>query len=289
MPDQEIAFATPWGRLAGTLALPVGEGPWPVVLLIAGSGPTDRHGNSPLLPARVDNLRLLAEALADAGIASLRYDKRGVGASSYPGLSEAALRFEHLVDDAVVLGRMLQHDPRFAALVLAGHSEGALIATLAAQALEPAAVVSIAGAGERASALMRTQIETVMPPDVAAPALAALARLEAGEPAPDVPGDLALLFRPSVQPYLVSWFRHDPARLLGTLAMPVLLVHGASDAQVPPVHAQRLHDALPQSRLRIVPDMDHLLAVQGDVARGVALVAVEITGWLQDLPQPEPA
>ena len=289
MPEQEIALAMPWGRLAGTLVLPPGEGPWPAVLLIAGSGPTDRDGNSPLLPARVDNLRLLAEALAAAGIASLRYDKRGVGGSSYPGLSEAALRFEHLVDDAVVLGRMLRQDPRFASLVLAGHSEGALIATLAAQSLEPAAVVSLAGAGERASALMRKQIEAVMPTDVAAPALAALAALEAGETVADVPGDLALLFRPSVQPYLVSWFRHDPARLLGALAMPVLLVHGASDAQVPAGQAQRLHEALPQARLRIVPGMDHLLAVEGDVARGVTLVAGEITGWLHDVPQPEPA
>ncbi|QJW85778.1 hypothetical protein HK414_09620 [Ramlibacter terrae] len=100
---------------------------------------------------------------------------------------------------------------------------------------------------------------------------------------------LALLFRPSVQPYPVSWFRHDPARLLGATSAPVLLVHGARDVQVPPAHAQLLHDALPQARLRIVPGMDHLLAVEGDVARGVALVAGELTGWLQDLPQPESA
>ncbi|MGV3572804.1 MAG: alpha/beta hydrolase family protein [Ramlibacter sp.] len=286
MPEQEIVLAMPWGSLAGSLLLPEGAGPWTAVLLIAGSGPTDRDGNSSLLPARVDNLRLLGQALAAAGFASLRYDKRGVGGSTYPGLSEEALRFEDLVADAVVLGRMLQQDPRFAALLVAGHSEGALIATLAAQVLEPAAVVSLAGAGQRASTLMRTQIETVMPPDLATPALAALAALEAGDRVADVPDDLVLLFRPSVQPYLVSWFRHHPAQLLAALTAPVLLEHGARDVQVPPAHAQWLHDAQPQARLRIVAGMDHLLAVEGDVARGVAIVAGELTGWLQALPQP---
>src|SRR5678816_1071136 len=103
MAERELELPTPWGKLSGTLVLPEGAGPWPAALLIAGSGPTDRDGNSPLLEEPVDNLKRLAQALAARGIASLRYDKRGVGGSSYPGLSEEALRFEHLVDDAVVL------------------------------------------------------------------------------------------------------------------------------------------------------------------------------------------
>src|SRR5690606_26762440 len=96
MPELEIALATPWGRLCGSLVLPDGAGPWPAALLVAGSGPTDRDGNSPLLPEPCDNLKLLAQALAGRGIASLRYDKRGIGDSHYPGLREDALRFEHL-------------------------------------------------------------------------------------------------------------------------------------------------------------------------------------------------
>lgn len=280
MPESELALARDWGQLCGSLLLPEGTGPWPAVLIVAGSGPTDRDGNNPLLAEPNDNLKLLAQALAGHGIASLRYDKRGIGASRDPALSEDALRFEDLVADAVTLGRALQDDPRLGELVLLGHSEGALIATLAAASLAPRAVVSVSGAGERASTLMRKQIAVALPPELNEPALKALDALEAQRPAEGVPETLLLLFRPSVQPYLISWFRHHPAEALAQLEVPALLVHGDADAQVPVEHAHLLHAARPGARLRVVEGMDHLLAVQGDVKRGVAEVAGEVAALL---------
>src|SRR3954463_8587987 len=124
MAEQLLELPTPWGHLAGTLLLPEGEGPWPGVLLVAGAGPTDRDGNNPLLPAPIDNLKRLAQALAAHGIASLRYDKRGLGASIYPGLSEQALRFEHLVDDAVALARPLRAPDKGAGVSPGGPHRG---------------------------------------------------------------------------------------------------------------------------------------------------------------------
>jgi hypothetical protein len=95
-----IVLDTPAGKIAGSLLLPAAKGAAPVALIIAGSGPTDRDGNSSMIPGRNDSLRMLAQALAQAGIASVRYDKRGVGASAQAVQSESALRFETYIDDA---------------------------------------------------------------------------------------------------------------------------------------------------------------------------------------------
>lgn len=289
MPHSDIQLPTAWGKLSGTLLLPPGAGPWPAVLLVSGSGPTDRDGNTPLLPAAVDNLKRLAEALAGRGIASLRYDKRGLGASSCPGLNEQALRFEHLVDDAALLAGHLAQDARVSRVVLAGHSEGALVAALAAQGMPVHAVVSIAGAGHRASSLIRRQIDGQLPPQLLAAAQRALDVLEREQPADEIPEELTLLFRPSVQPYLMSWFRHDPAEALARLEVPVLLVHGAADTQVGSEHARRLHEGVPQARLCIIEGMDHLLALHGDIGAGTESVAAEMAAWLEALELGVPA
>lgn len=289
MAESEFELPTAWGRLSGTLQLPAGAGPWPGVLLVAGSGPTDRDGNNPLLPARIDNLRRLAEALAARGVASLRYDKRGLGASTYPGLSEEALRFGDLVDDAVLLARRLARDARIRRLTLAGHSEGALVALLAAASVPAQGVVSIAGAGWRASDLIRRQLAGRLPQECAEAAQRALAALERGETTADVPDDLVLLFRPSVQPYLISWFREDPAEAIARLQLPVLIVQGARDAQVDVEQAQRLHAAQPQARLRVMEGVDHLLAHDGDIPAGTREVAAEMADWLAELEVGAPA
>src|SRR6266702_4213532 len=77
--SSEIIWQLGEASVSGTLVRPVGPGPFPAVVMVAGSGPTDRDWNSPLLPGSNGSAHLLAEALARAGIASLRYDKRASG------------------------------------------------------------------------------------------------------------------------------------------------------------------------------------------------------------------
>lgn len=254
------SLVTGFATLHGTLLVPANRGA-PVALLIAGSGPTDRDGNSPLLPGKNNSLRYLAEALAERGIATLRYDKRGIGESraTTAGLTEADLRFDHFVDDATAWGRRLAADRRFSSVVLIGHSEGSLIGMLAAPAIPAAKVVSIAGAGAPAGDVIIRQLSAQLPPPLLAQATAAVHRIERGELLDTVPPGLFALFRPSVQPYLISWFRHDPAVVAGRLGAPLLVVQGTHDIQALEEDARAIAAGHPGATLTLIQGMNHVL------------------------------
>jgi pimeloyl-ACP methyl ester carboxylesterase len=110
---QPIALDTASGTVAGTLRLPDAGGKAPAVLIVAGSGPTDRDGNNTMIPGHNDSLKMLADALAQAGYASVRYDKRGIGASKAAAPDESQMRFDTYVDDAAAWIAKLKADPRF--------------------------------------------------------------------------------------------------------------------------------------------------------------------------------
>jgi alpha-beta hydrolase superfamily lysophospholipase len=262
---ESITLDTLTGTLHGTLLLPPGDAPVPVVLMIAGSGPTDRDGNVAALPGRNDSLKMLAEGLATNGIASLRYDKRGIAASAAAGPQEKDLRFDMYVADAAAWVARLKKDPRFSRVVIAGHSEGSLIGMLAAANAD--GFVSIAGASTTAGALLREQLRTKLPAPLLEQNERILATLEAGRTVDEVPAPLLAIYRPSVQPYMISWLRHDPAKAIGNLAVPVLIVQGTSDVQISVEDARRLHRANPKGELAIIEGMNHVLKrVTGDLA-----------------------
>ena len=252
------------GTLTGTLLLPSGTGPFPSVLLVAGSGPTDRDGNQP--GARNDALRLVAEALTARGVATVRYDKRGVAAGAALVRSEADLRFDDYVADAAAWIRQLASDPRLRRPVLVGHSEGALVATLAAQQAPVAGVLTLAGAGRPLDDVLLEQLAATLPSPAVEAARQVLTDLQAGRQIavrpPAIPADLwEALFRPSVQPYLTSLMRHDPATALGRVAaagIPTRVVQGTTDLQVTVRDAARLAATVGQ-RPVLVDGMNHVL------------------------------
>lgn len=254
---ERVVLETELGPLVGTLEMPAAE-PAAVVLMISGSGPTDRDGNSTALAGDNNSLRYLAEALREAGIASLRFDKRLVGESRSTALTEADLRFDTYVEDAVAWAEHLTEKVPVPLFIL-GHSEGALIATLSAQRVEPEGCIVVAGPGRRASDLISGQLQDKLPPALLTRSESILDSLDAGLTVASPPPVLNSLFRPSVQPYLISWFRYDPAEELAKLEMPVLLIYGTTDLQVPVPEGELLRAARPETELVVVTGMNHVL------------------------------
>jgi uncharacterized protein len=269
--EQPVSLATNTGTLSGSLLLPAAKTKSPVILIIPGSGPVDRNGNVAAANATTNSLKYLAEALARAGIASVRYDKRGIAASAAATPSESELRFDTYVNDAAAWIQQLKADPRFSSIGVIGHSEGSLVGMLAAQRSGADAFVSIAGLAQGAAETVRTQLKNRLSGPLAERSQEILKGLEQGRTTQDVPKELSALYRESVQPYLISWFRYVPSAEIAKLTIPVLLLHGSTDIQINVTEAEALKRAKPDAELVIVKGMNHVLkAVPADVPRQMA-------------------
>lgn len=164
----EVALKTSQGILYGTYEVPESRNmdSFPVVLIISGSGPTDRDGNSFLLPGKNNSLKYLGEALAKNGIASLRYDKRGIGKSAASMIREEDLRFETYIEDARAWVDFLKSEKKCSGIFIAGHSEGSLIGMVAARHAGVEGFISLAGAGKTASDLIVNQVRNQLSPEL---------------------------------------------------------------------------------------------------------------------------
>ena len=257
--EKNIILTTPTGEIHGILLMPDNEEPCPLVIIIAGSGPTDMNGNTIGSELQNNSLKMLAEGLATKGIASLRYDKRGIGKSQAAMMSEEELRFEHYIDDAAAWAEMFSGDERFSTIAIAGHSEGSLIGMVAAQkSTAVKAYISIAGCGRPAHEVIEEQLNP-QPEQVRNEAAAINRELLQGRIVEDVPNYLAALYRKSVQPYLISWFRYNPAKEIAKLKIPVLILQGDKDIQVGVKEAEKLYLARMLSSFYIIEGMNHVL------------------------------
>jgi uncharacterized protein len=262
--EDESAFnlTTPSGTIFGTLLLPPRPLPVPVALIIADSGATDRNGNGPTL--QLNMYAKLAYELADCGgIASVRYDKRGISASHVPGSSESDMRFETYADDAAAWVAKLRSDERFSRVAIVGHGEGSLVGMLAAQRAPVDAYVSLDGAGFPVATTLCAQLQAQLEsyPDLAAKVELILATLANGKTVAEanVPAELMELFRPSVQPYLISWLKYDPCAEIAKVTAPVTIIAGTNDRQVPIEDGRALAAAVPSAAFETIDGMTHVL------------------------------
>ena len=253
-----IVLKTPTGNIYGTLTMPETNKKVPVVLIIAGSGPTDRNCNSEQGGLNSNAYKMIADSLRQAGIACVRYDKRGVGESAKAMKTEDSMRFEDGINDAAGFIRMLKADTRFSKVIVLGHSEGSLIGMIAAKKEKAAAYISISGAGEKIDNILVKQLGA-QSGELAVSAKIILDSLKKGYLVKDVEQSLFALFRPSAQPFMISWLKYDPTNEIKKLTVPVLILQGTTDMQVGVNEAEQLKKSCPKATLRIITGMNHVL------------------------------
>lgn len=257
---REITAKGPEGDLAGTL-IPAQEGK-PTVLIISGSGPTDRDGNNPM-GVTAASYRLLAQALAERGIGSVRIDKRGMFGSKAAVADANDVTIAAYADDVHAWIASARAETGAPCLWLLGHSEGGLVALEAAQKTDGVCGALLIGSvGRTLGAILRQQLQSnpanaPILPD----AMAAIESLEAGKRVlvdglhPALKG----LFTPAVQGFLLDLMSYDPAVLAASLEVPTLIVAGGTDLQTPVVDGETLAAAQPNATFVVIDDMNHVL------------------------------
>jgi uncharacterized protein len=253
-----IVVKTATGNIYGTLAYTPAQTKVPVVLIIPGSGPTDRDGNAKSAGLETNTYHQLADSLQRAGIASVRYDKRGVGESAPAMKNEDDLNFSTAIDDATGFINLLKKDARFSRVIVLGHSEGSLIGMVVAKKGNAAAYISIAGIAGRADKTIEKQI-AAQSKELAAKATILFDSLAKGYRITNTDPNLVPIFRPSVIPYMISWLRYDPSIEIKKLSIPILIVQGTTDLQVATDQAEELKKACPHARLKMINGMNHIL------------------------------
>lgn len=241
--------------LNGTLLTPEGVENPPLLILIAGSGPTDRNGNQPMM--QNNSLKYLAEELSKNGLATFRFDKRIIAQMKAGTLDESKLSFDDFVADVENIVTYFKAD--FSKIYLIGHSEGALIGTLAAHK-NVSGLVTIAGAGRPIDLILQEQIGKQ------APYLVEEMRINFGllreeKPIEKVNPNLISIFRPSVQNYMRSWLKYNPSEELAKLHIPILVVSGENDIQVPMSDGDLLYGANDQAEWVLITGMNHVLKI----------------------------
>ncbi|HEY5369882.1 MAG TPA: alpha/beta fold hydrolase [Hanamia sp.] len=260
--EKEISIISAAGsKLYGTLLSKNNQ--QKIAIIVAGSGPTDRDGNSTMAPP-TNEYKMLAHSLDSQNIATFRYDKRGVSKSASPDFKEKDIVFDDYVKDAEKIFDYLHDTLGFKDIYFIGHSEGSLIAMLASQKKKVKGYISIAGAGRPIDIILEEQMQHQPLPDSVKQQIPGIFnQLKLGNEVDNIPDVLAPLFRKSVQPYMISWLKYSPQKEIEKLKCPILILQGGCDIQVKTEDAENLHKANKKSTLDMITFMSHTLKNAG--------------------------
>lgn len=261
--SREVEVECEWGSISATIDMPEGETST-AVLVVAGSGPTDRYGNS-AGGLNTYSYKMLGEGLAKEGFAVMRYDKRAIGLSAYPAEKIPALLLDDFIDDARRCVEFL-HDEGFERVIVAGHSEGGLIALVLAseEQVKVDGIVLLCAAGYAMDEILNYQLSQQLIPmhmGLLMRSTNIIRSLKQGKqvPAEDIPAELMSLFHPTVQPFVISSMQYDPVAYAKEVKCPTLIVSGGRDIQVAPSNGERLAGAMPEAEAVLFENMTHVL------------------------------
>lgn len=276
--EHEVVVSASWGDISASLSLP-DKATDTAMLIVAGSGPTDRNGNSSL-SLKTYAYAMLAEQLTEQGYAVMRYDKRGVGLSTIREQMERALVFDDYVDDAELCVEYLRGEG-YDRIVIVGHSEGGDIALHLAERGKVDALVLLCAAGYSIDTILMRQLSAQLVPShlgLMSSATSILQSLKRGNTIPEerIPKELISLFHPSVQPYLISCMQDDPCAMIAALQMPILIVTGGRDVQISVDNGEALHRAQPAAKHITFENMSHVLKDASSADRVEQLTSVYI-------------
>lgn len=248
----------------GTLYTPEDDNNNNLVILIAGSGPTDRNGNNSAM--KNNSLKFLAQGLAQNGISVYSYDKRIFEITKKPDFKEEDLSFQDFITDAIDVVNYFKKEKKYKKIIVAGHSEGSLIGMIASKEANTDGFISLAGAGSPIDEVLEFQIGQNSP-QFLEETKTILAELRKGNTVTEMSPSLASLFRPSVQPYMISWIKYNPQQEIKKLKkIPVMIINGSADLQVQVSEAEALKQAKPDAKYLIIQDMNHVFKTVKDMA-----------------------
>ncbi|MDT0554377.1 alpha/beta hydrolase [Patiriisocius hiemis] len=237
----------------GTLLLPSTENP-KLVIIIAGSGPTDRNGNSSM--SRNNSLKFLAEGLVNNGLAVFRYDKRSVKMLKNRDPNMANIQFNDFITDAEEVINYFKRSEQFSEIHVVGHSQGSLIGMLIAKG-SASSFTSLAGTGQPIDDVIITQI-AIQQPGLDKSAATAFKELRERGSTTNYDPALASILGPQIQPFMLQWMQFNPAEEIKKLDIPVLIINGTKDLQTKETEAALLKEAKPDALYKIIENMNHL-------------------------------
>jgi len=263
----EVDIKTNLASIKGTLLTPTTIKKPNLVILIPGSGPTDRDGNNVMM--KNNSVKYLSESLSKNKIATYRYDKSVLSLTQKDTTKIKNLTFNTFIEEAIEVIQYFKNSNKYNKIVVAGHSQGSLVGIIASKN-NADGFISLEGAGRPIDEILIEQIEK-QAPYLKEETAKVLSELKKGNTVEKFNPILISLFNKTVQPFLISWIKYNPQNEIKKLSIPILIIQGTKDIQVSMEDAQLLYKANDKSKLQLIENMNHLFKeIKGDINENMA-------------------